>query len=62
MEKHNVKIDGKKNTLTLVYSNGDPAGHYQYNTSGNKSAHTFRQKLRAGQVIYTSGSKYEIID
>jgi phosphoribosyl-AMP cyclohydrolase len=56
-----VKINGVDEVLTLVYSNRNS---FQYNTAGNKSAHTFSQridKLLKGTKFRTSGNNYEIL-
>jgi hypothetical protein len=55
-----VMIDGKPNTLTLVYvsANGDK----QYNTAGNASGHTFGFSLEKGMKFRTNGHSYEIIE
>jgi hypothetical protein len=62
MEKHEVLIDGKPNTLTLVKSpRPGILDHYQYNTDGNWSAHCFNTRLTKGQVRRTNGHLYKIL-
>jgi len=57
--KYEVLIDGVKDTLTLVYRSG---GGYQYNTNGNKSAHTFKYPLQNMPTKFiNSGHEFEIL-
>lgn len=61
MKALKVKIDGIENTLTHVHSSGN--GH-QYNTTGNKSAHTFKYKIDSypkGTKFFTGGHQFEIL-
>lgn len=56
-----VMIDGVPDVLRLVYVSKAPA--YQYNTEGNRSAHTFSQRLEDMPAKFSSGGhQYEIIE
>ena len=62
MQTIKVKINGTENELTLVFINRNNT--FQYNTIGNKSAHTFNidlSSLKKGSKFKTSGNNYEII-